>query len=76
MHEASLFHYRSHRNRMGPAVKTKIAMKLVSTNTNITAANRLRARPIDASKSLLFALICYQLGISLFVSASIALIRS
>jgi hypothetical protein len=74
VHEASLFHYLSHRNRDGPAVKAKMAIKLVSTN--ITTAERLRAKPIDASKSLLIALICYLLGISLLVSASIVLIPS
>jgi hypothetical protein len=72
--EALLLHYLTHRNKDGPAVKTKMAIKLVSTN--IGAAKRLRPKPIDASKLLLFALICYLLGISLLIWASIALIRS
>ena len=34
------------------------------------------ARAIDATKSLLFALICYLLGISLLISAAIILVSS
>jgi hypothetical protein len=58
----------------GPTVKAKMVIKLVSTN--ITTAERLPAKPIDTSKSLLFALLCYLSGMSLLISASIVLIPS